>query len=399
MTAPDSPAPPVSGKRSGGSTTIYRAVRNFLHPSAPGRRFATKNNEDVVPGNTWPTKTNERIMVNQTNSELEALQAALGTRARLRQWAEGAQVLDLLRAAAATGWLEALTRPVTVENLAGIDGISTERARRVVEVFLAAGVVREAEAVTPAFVLAEGFAALQAGPSGIRTDVALDAVGAARDRVCSALSSSTLYDWQEDALVVARDWGMLPSDASRALFGMAYAEVPDYRDRLAAGGPLLDVGSGIGGALLSTLTTYPALRAVGVERAGDVVKELRERAEDAGVLSRLEIRHTDAQELDDEAVYGVCYWAQAFFPQHTRETTLAAIRRALAPGGLLLVQELAAPADDLGSFLDALVADCRGVPPVVRAEDLAAELRAGGFTDVEVVSTPVGRLVLGRRGQ
>ncbi|MFH7340818.1 SAM-dependent methyltransferase [Streptomyces sp. KHY 26] len=363
-------------------------------------RAARKNNEDVVPGNRPSTRTNERIIVGHTKSEFEALHAALDARARLRQWAEGAQVLDLLRAAAATGWLEALTRPVTVEHLAGIDGISTERARRVVEVFLAAGVVREAEAAAPAaFVLAEGFAALQAGPSGIRTDIALDAVGAAGDRVRSALSSSIQYDWREDALVVARDWGMLPSDASRALFGMAYAEVPDYRDRLAAGGPLLDVGSGVGGALLSTLTTYPALRAVGVERAGDVVKELRERAEDAGVDSRLEIRHTDAQELDDEAVYNVCYWAQAFFPQHTRETTLAAIRRALAPGGLLLVQELAAPADDLCSFLDALVADCRGVPPVVSAEDLAAELRTGGFTDVQVVPTPVGRLVLGRRGQ
>ncbi|MEV4807769.1 hypothetical protein AB0K18_47915 [Nonomuraea sp. NPDC049421] len=114
---------------------------------------------------------------------------------------------------------------------------------------------------------------------------------------------------------------------------MAYDAVPAYRDRLAAGGPLLDLGSGIGGALLTTLTMFPELRAVGVERAEDVVKELRERAEAAAVTSRLEIR----------------------------------------------------------------CADSRGVPPVRTAEELTAELRDGGFEDVQVTTTPIGRLVLGRR--
>jgi hypothetical protein len=86
-------------------------------------------------------------------------------------------------------------------------------------VFLAAGVVREAgtPGAAPAFTLTEDFAALQTGPSGIRTDTALDAVDATRDRIRTALTASVPYDWQEDALVVARDWGMLPSDASRAL--------------------------------------------------------------------------------------------------------------------------------------------------------------------------------------
>lgn len=141
-------------------------------------------------------------MVDEPQSELEALQAALGARARIRQWAEGAELLDLLHAAASEGWLETLTRPVTVE------------------VFLAAGVVREAAGTPetlPAFTLTEDFAALQAGPSGIGTDIALDAVDAARARIRTALTASAPYDWQEDALVVAQDWGMLPSDASRAL--------------------------------------------------------------------------------------------------------------------------------------------------------------------------------------
>ncbi|MEV4477821.1 SAM-dependent methyltransferase [Nonomuraea salmonea] len=334
------------------------------------------------------------------NEELGTVQAALGARARLLQWADGGLVVDLLRAASGAGWLDLLTTPTTVEALAEAGGVSAERARRVVEVFVAAGVVRDGEG--PAYVLTEEFAALNGAPAGVRLDDAIDMVTAARDRVRSALSPDVRRTWEQDALVVARNWGMLPAAATRAIFSMAYDAVPAYRDRLAAGGPLLDIGSGIGGALLTTLTMFPELRAVGVERAEDVVKELRERAEAAGVTSRLEIRCADAQEIDDEAAYEVAYWAQAFFPDDARAVTLEAARRALVPGGLLLVQELTPPAQDapearLHSALDALVADSRGVPPVRTAEELAAELRDGGFEDVEVTTTPIGRLVLGRR--
>ncbi|MEU5629778.1 MULTISPECIES: SAM-dependent methyltransferase [Streptomyces] len=113
---------------------------------------------------------------------------------------------------------------------------------------------------------------------------------------------------------------------------MAYNAVPAYRDRPAAGGTLLDVGSGVGGALLTTLTMFPQLRAVGVERADDIVRELRRRAEAAGVASRMEIRRADARELSDEAVCEVAYRAQALFPRVARASTLAAVRRALVPG-------------------------------------------------------------------
>lgn len=336
--------------------------------------------------------------------ELGALQAAFAGRAQIQQWARGAELLALLQVTSDTKTLDLLTRPITAEALATVSDITTDRARRIIEVLQAAGVVRKADDSAPAYVLSPEFGALHAGASGVELATVLEASNAALERVHSAFSPPTAYDWESDALVIARDWGVRPTPAARSMFVMAYDALPAYRDRLAAGGPLLDVGGGVGGAVLSALVEYPALRAVTVERASDVVEELRQRAQAAGVAARLDIRHSNAQELDGDAVYGVCYWAQAFFPSHTRESTLAAIRRALTPGGLLLAQELAAPADDstsarLGASLDALVADCRGVPPVVSAEDLAAELRAGGFTRVEVVPTPVGRLVLGRRGQ
>ncbi|SEG82803.1 Methyltransferase domain-containing protein [Actinacidiphila yanglinensis] len=339
----------------------------------------------------------------EVSSELAAVHAAMGARARLRQWAYGGQVVDLLRSAAAAKWLDALTVPTTLEELASTSGVSTERAHRVIEVFLAAGVARTWDDSSSVFVLTEEFAALHGSPSGVRLDDAIDEIAAARERVRSAVWPAARHDWERDALVVARHWGMAPTAASRAIFAMAFGSVPEYRDRLSAGGPLLDVGSGVGGALLAGLTLYPELRAVGVERAGDVVDELRERAEAAGVTSRLEIRQIDAQGIVDEAVYEVAYWAQAFFPRDARAATLAAVRRALVPGGLLLVQELLPPVQEtpdtrLSAALDALVAESRGVPPVRTAEELATELRNADFDDVQVTVTPVGRLVVGRRG-
>ncbi|MFE0416060.1 SAM-dependent methyltransferase [Streptomyces tendae] len=342
-------------------------------------------------------------MMNEEQVEMADVQAALGARERLRQWADGGQVAELLYAASASGWLDMLQEPTTVEALAENSGVSTERARRVIEVFLAAAVVRSPEGSSPAYVLDPEFAALHRGPAGIRLDDTIDDIASARSRIRSAFSPDAPDHWEQDALIVARNWGMLPIAASRAIFSMAYDAVPEYRDRLAAGGTLLDVGSGVGGALLTTLTMFPQVRAVGVERADDVVRELRRRAEAAGVASRVEIRCADARELSDEAACEVAYWAQAFFPRDARASTLAAVRRALVPGGLLMVQELTPPAQDtpkarLHSALAALVAESRGVHPVHTAEELAAELRDGGFEDVRVAVSPVGRLVMGRRG-
>ncbi|MFE7438996.1 SAM-dependent methyltransferase [Streptomyces chartreusis] len=369
-------------------------MRNELADRSTGRR--------MVPG-TWP-RERTGLLVNEESSDPAAVQAALVARARLRQWMAGAQVVDLLHAASVEGWLHTLTGPTTVEALAETGGVTAERARRVVEVFLAAGVVRVVDGPSPAFVLTAEFAALNVGPSGVRLDDLVDEMGAARDRVRSALLPNTPYTWEYDALAVARTRGLLPTAAARAMFALAHEMVPEYRSRLAAGGPLLDVGSGVGGALLAALTAFPELRAVGIERAGDVVEELWKRAQAAGVSSRLEIRHADAQDLDDEGVYTVSYWAQAFFPRDARATTLAAVRRALVPGGLVLVQELVPQSQNtldsrLRAALEALVADSRGVPPALVAEELATELRDGGFVDVQVVVSPIGRLVVGRRGE
>lgn len=114
-------------------------------------------------------------------------------------------------------------------------------------------------------------------------------------------------------MTLARDWGVRPGAGARQLYGLVYDAVPEYRDRLAEGGPLLDVGSGVGGALLTTLSLFPKLHAVGAEIVPAVATETRARAEEAGVGSRVEVRAVDARTLEDQSTFAVCYWAQGFF--------------------------------------------------------------------------------------
>jgi predicted methyltransferase len=95
----------------------------------------------------------------------------------------------------------------------------------------------------------------------------------------------------------------------------------------------------------------------------------------------------------------VSFWAQPFFDPSARADTLAVIFRALRPGGLLLVQELFPPVSEEDETnvrvrLDRLFLEQHHGTFGRAAEALAAEAEAAGFRDSEIVTTPLGRLVL-----
>ncbi|MEU6132685.1 class I SAM-dependent methyltransferase [Saccharopolyspora sp. NPDC047091] len=326
-------------------------------------------------------------------SGLDELQGALAARATVQGWAEGLELLELFRAAHRAGWLDLLRRGTTTAELADATGVPAEQAADVLAVLTAAGVAHEQDT---AFRLTPAFHALIAGASGVDVPTVLDAADLARDRVAGAVLPADRDLDGEQALRLARGWGVRPEDGARQLYRMLYQALPEYHDRLARGGPLLDVGSGVGGALLTTLTLFDGLRAVGVEVVPEVAAELTARAADAGVADRLDVRTTDARELRDENAFEVCYWAQAFFPADDRADVLAAIRRALRPGGLLLVQELFPAQADPGTrgALDRLFHRRQRVAFGVSAEDLAAEGTAAGFRAPQIIASPLGRLVL-----
>ncbi|WP_399896188.1 SAM-dependent methyltransferase [Streptomyces sp. BBFR51] len=337
------------------------------------------------------------------DQRVESMQAAMAARSVMKGWAEGLELIELVRATHRAGWLEDLRGDTTAAELAAAHNTSAEQVSDVMAVLVPAGVVRSGERAA-SFRLSPDFDALVAGASGVEMTTVLGAVELARGQVAQAVKPMGRAPGidGDQALVIARDWGVRPSPASRQVIGMLYDVVPEFKARLEGGGPLLDVGCGVGGAMLTALTLFGRLHAVGVEMVPEVAAECRRRAEAAGVADRVEIRATDARQLRDESTFSVSFWAQPFFSQDVRADTLAAIFRALRPDGLLLVQELFPPQTTQDeptarARLDRLFFTQRHIPYGLSAEELAAEGSAAGFQDAQVADSPLGRLVLMRK--
>jgi SAM-dependent methyltransferase len=265
-------------------------------------------------------------------------------------------------------------------------------------VLVAADVVGAEDEV---FQLAPAFEALVGGASGMELSAVLEMVDISRGRVTSALEptagSSRGLDAM-DALALARFAGVRPDEGARQLYGMIYQMLPDVQKRLEQGGPMLDVGSGVGGEVLTSLSLFDRLSAVAVEIVPEVAAELSARAQQAGLSGRLEVRAVNATELQDESTIEVCFWAQPFFAAEVRGSVLAAVLRALRPGGILIMQELFPPIEAQESptaraYLDQLFYRQLGLSYGLSAEDLAAEAEAAGFQEPEIVVSPLGRLV------
>ena len=327
---------------------------------------------------------------------LDAIGAALTARAQARRWAVDAQLLALLDATHRAGWLAHLDDEIAAEELAGRVGVGAERVADVLAVLAAGGI---AERRGRRFGLTPAFSALSDGASGVDVGSVLGDIRLQRARLEAALrpGSEPRLDG-EAALVLAEDWGVRLTPGAQSLYATIFDAFPALRDRLTAGGPFLDVGSGVGGATLSTVSLFADLHAVGVEIVPEIADELRRRVAAAGFADRVEIRCVDARTLADDATFAAAYWAQEFFDAEARAETLSAIFRALEPGGLLMLQELSPePAGDdppIEWLLDRLFYRGMGASFGLSVEHLISESLAAGFSHQQTNDTPAGRIVL-----
>jgi SAM-dependent methyltransferase len=328
---------------------------------------------------------------------VEAMFAAGGV---LEDWSAGAQAMALLEAVHDAGWLRFLVEPRDLTALVGFTGLAASQVEDVLDALAAHGIVgRDAGLVrlTPAFALLSADDA----PSDLAERLAYRAIlpRLVRDAATTAPGDPLSG---EDALILAKGVAGRVSPVSRALFRGLVDLLPGYQV-LAEGGRLLDVGCGIGWAMLNLATLYPAARQVGIELIPEVAAETERRARALGVQDRVEVRCQDAQTYDAEETFDTAFWAQPFFPEPTRAGTLKMIWRALKPGGVLIMQELFVhPEDDdeaaVREFaLTRLLYQHWGVRFAPSAEHLADEAAAGGFELDRIASTPLGRLVLMRR--
>ena len=314
----------------------------------------------------------------------------------LLEWTAGAYALALLRAVHDDGLFAALKDPLTVEEIAAQRGLDPRQTRRVCMALEALQIVRR-EGET--YQLTEGWAWLGADDRPALLANRLAVTEPLLEAIAGCFNPPLGFDAvsAEEALTLARSaWGMPNSPEALRSFRELDASMPAVRDVWQAGGRHAEFGCGAGRDLLRIAVMYPDVTAVGYEILPHVIEEGRAQAAQLGVGDRVSFRVEDVQDVSAQDEFDTLLWSQMFFPPETRPATIASIKRALKPGGLLLMV-LMGDLPDLEQVEPAL-ATCMQMlmaiayrrwniywPP---SADVRRELEREGFTHVDTIPHP-----------
>jgi SAM-dependent methyltransferase len=369
-------------------------------------------------------------------NEMTRLRAYQRASRELQRWVEGARVLALLSGALESGVLDLVATGGTPAAIAADTGLTESDVDRVCRALEVHGVTTRDGAeyrMTPGF-------SLLASPSAAVPLASVIRQAKAMARTLERPPEEAIYSALPPAEIVAMAEGAGISALSEAPHVSAEVmakSLPEVEALWRAGARHLEVGCGVGNALLGIAATYPGVEAVGIEIDEATAAEATRRAALLGLTARVEVRCMDVCDLRDEEIYDTIQWSQFFFPHASRLPALRAMQRALRPGGYLFMPWLGnASADGKGRrwemlrraartaragsavfpafLLDAMGDTARrrrtegrlsalmdllfgrwGVP-VLPIRGLAAEVEEGGFRVVRTMHAPVSQFALTR---
>ncbi len=172
----------------------------------------------------------------------------------------------------------------------------------------------------------------------------------------------------------------------------AYAErCPDLRRTLREPGAFLDVGTGVGWLAIEAARTWPALRCVGIDIWEPALRLARANLAGAGMDEWVELRTQSVEDLAERDAFTLA-WLPPFIPLDMTPVALRNLRRALVPGGWLVVAVLGANPDPLSGALSRLKLARYGTYSWTTAE-AEAQLGEHGFEQVATFS-PNSRTVI-----
>lgn len=116
--------------------------------------------------------------------------------------------------------------------------------------------------------------------------------------------------------------------------------VPGLTERLEQGIDVLDIGCGLGKALMQMATLFPNSRFVGYELP-EPASQAQQIAQQRG-LSNVKFIAKDAAAMDDDAAFDLITTFDAIHDQAKPDVVLRNIARALRPNGVYLMQEIGA---------------------------------------------------------
>ncbi|MCW5632911.1 MAG: class I SAM-dependent methyltransferase [Rubrivivax sp.] len=260
---------------------------------------------------------------------------------KLVEWTVGAGALELLRVACRAGLPGWLADPRSPEEFASVAGIDAQQAGRICHALLALGVVTHTEG---RFCLHPDWVEALGAQRPLPMDARLEFVAAWRNGLAHALDPAPGFAGVDPAEAVALAcgvWGVATSPAALQSWAALDDAMPEVREVWRNGGRHAEFGCGAGRDLVRVAAMYPGVQCVGYELLPPVMEAARELARAAGVEGRVELRRADVREVDVNAEFDTLVWSQMFFPEPTREAAIGAVRRALRPGGYVVIPLMA----------------------------------------------------------
>ena len=166
---------------------------------------------------------------------------------------------------------------------------------------------------------------------------------------------------------------------------------------IARPGAFLDVGTGVGGIALAAAESWPAMEVIGIDLWQPSLDLAEQNRATSAAAARVTFRNQGLQDLDEEERYDLAWVPTPFIAGDVVTESLPKLRRALRPGGGLIVGVLPPPPDPLGHALSRLRTVRNGGHPW-SCHQFAALLAGGGFEDVDVPDGQAGiHFILGRK--
>jgi SAM-dependent methyltransferase len=307
-----------------------------------------------------------------------------------------AQQAALLRGALSSGFLARCRTPVTAAELEGFPHAADQ-----LKALTAAGILTGAAG---SYTLSGSYAGLFDGGADRFVLRALDGVAVRQRLLADQFTPGGGHTfWQlsdADRATIAASVTFDPSTDFALLACRAIVEpIPGLREVLEGESRYLELGCGLGGALLAFLRLYPRLTVVAVDLAADLVAASRAQAESLGVADRVSYVIGDVADFRDGRPFDTAFWSQFFYPEHSRAAALATAHASLRPGGRLVAPVLVADEGhraDPGSTLDTLLIRSWGVP-VLTSDEVCAEIEAAGFTTPKIYAGTITTTVVATR--
>lgn len=261
----------------------------------------------------------------------------MAAEASFGEWMLGANAMALLGAAERCGLIDMLRERRTVGEAAAELGLDVAQIGRVCMALEALRVVRRQGAV---YVLTDAWQSLTAHD---RPAVLADRLGLVRV-VTRALAECFEpapgfdgVDAEEAVALAASVWGVPQSAEARKSWEGLDDEMPEVRDAWRAGARHAEFGCGAGRDLLRVAAMYPQVTAVGYDVLPHVLEPAKELSAALGLGERVEFRLEDVTALSLVDEFDTIMWSQMFFSGADRTATIECIRRALKPGGLVVM--------------------------------------------------------------